>query len=228
MSALLGSFETSYRHYKLNIVELGPSHDHQYRHFLGEVYSKHGYSGAEHIAPPSFTRLGILAHSGEDGTSRLAGICAVGPAPGPSQDSIVDILEDQVELRGTKVSAATLVELRNFAVSQPFLASPALAMLCCGASTFFTDRAPNVIAYGIVRYGILRSFIAFGPLPAEMEPIHLLGDDGVDDYLIYYDLRGREGVRYLHDRFHHYCLQADKLGRIRELRKARVCEERAV
>lgn len=224
MTKLIEAFRANYRGNELAATQLSGSDNQEYLEILNSVYGRHGYVGDEHVAPSSYTRLGVRIRSDEEGEARLAGICAVGEPRDAERDAVRQILERQRDLEGRNLHESTLVELRNVAIRPPFLGSPVLAILCCAASIYYISRTPKLVVYGIVRYSVLKSFLAFGLLPAEMEPIHVNGDTNVDDYVIYYDLRSKSNINYLFERFSHYCLQAKKMNTIRQLRRNSVVE----
>src|SRR5262249_51999767 len=71
--------------------------------------------------------------------------------------------------------------------------------LCGGVAEAAVTFGADLLV-GITRASLLKSFVKFGLDPAVHEPLHLLGDEKINDFIIYYDFRAPGAVEYMRAR----------------------------
>ena len=73
------------------------------------------------------------------------------------------------------------------------------AILCGGVAEAAVTIGADLLV-GITRASLLKSFVKFGLDPAIHEPLHLLGDEKINDFIIYCDFRAPGAVEYMRAR----------------------------
>ncbi len=110
---------------------------------------------------------------------------------------------------------ARWLEVNNVIVAAEFRATIVLGLLLYESARLAHAMGFDAVV-GVTRLQTLRFFVEFGVVPVDHPPLHLLGRDDINDFLIFYNTRDRDSVRYMHRRAQHWfhqqyvlrCIQA--------------------
>lgn len=111
-----------------------------------------------------------------------------------------------------------LLEATNVVITPNFRGSIAIGVLLRKAATEAIDGGFDFVV-GITRYQTLRYFVDFGLVPIDHPPLHLMGRDDVDDWIMYYRTSDESAASYLRERSNRYFHQQKTMNEIRKRRK---------
>lgn len=111
-----------------------------------------------------------------------------------------------------------LLEATNVVLTPNFRGNITIGILLQEAATrAIKDNFDFIV--GITRYQTLRYFVEFGLVPIDHPPLHLLGRDDIDDWIIYYQTNESSAALYLKERSNRYFHQQKTMRAIRQRRK---------
>ncbi|HHX0887810.1 TPA: hypothetical protein ACU6E5_005942 [Pseudomonas aeruginosa] len=111
-----------------------------------------------------------------------------------------------------------LLEATNVVLTPTLRGSIAIGILLRVAATRAIDDGFDFVV-GITRYQTLRYFVEFGLVPIDHPPLHLMGRDDVDDWIMYYRTSEESAAAYLKERSDRYFHQQKTMNAIRQRRK---------
>jgi hypothetical protein len=160
----------------------------QYDELLSSTYLRERIFSKAFLPGSDVRRFGIL-----DGEGQLAGICGLKEP---------DCVRRDFLLARIPVAASADLQIReviNVVIRRPYHGSSAFAVLCGGVAEAAVAFGAGLLV-GITRAALLKSFVRFGLDPAVHEPLHLLGDAKINDFIIYYDFRAPGAIDYMRAR----------------------------
>lgn len=98
---------------------------------------------------------------------------------------------------------AKILEVNNVAVDVSFKGSLLIGIILKDCALLSHIKGYNFVA-GVVRRQVLPVFVDFGTIPVRHEPLHVLGDPKISDYVTYFRTDEREHVDYVLARSYHY------------------------
>lgn len=101
------------------------------------------------------------------------------------------------------VAGKEVLEVNNVAVARSFRGDLLLGFILNSCALLSYWHGYDIVA-GIVRYDVLPLFIDYGTIPVRHEPLHLLGDVDICDYVTYFRTDKPEYIRYAVARSYHY------------------------
>ncbi len=159
-----------------------------YDELLSSTYLRERIFSKAFLPGSDVRRFGVVDEQG-----RIAGICG-----------LKDLDRDRTEffLARIPVSVSSNIHIKeviNVVIRRPYHGSSAFAILCGGVAEAAVTFGADLLV-GITRAPLLKSFVKFGLDPAVHEPLHLLGDEKINDFIIYYDFRAPGAVEYMRAR----------------------------
>jgi hypothetical protein len=159
-----------------------------YDELLSSTYTRERIFSKAFLPGSDVRRFGVVDEEG-----RIAGICG-----------LKDLDRDRTEffLARIPVSVCSNIRLKeviNVVIRRPYHGSSAFSILCGGVAEAAVAFGADLLV-GITRASLLKSFVKFGLDPAVHEPLHLLGDEKINDFIIYYDFRAPGAVEYMRAR----------------------------
>ncbi|TDB83931.1 hypothetical protein E1264_26460 [Actinomadura sp. KC216] len=97
----------------------------------------------------------------------------------------------------------SIIEVNNIAVDKAFRGDLLLGIILRNCAVLSHTMGFDFVA-GVIRQEILSWFTDFGTIPVRHEPLHLLGDETVNDFVTYFRTDSRECVDYAITRGYHY------------------------
>lgn len=119
--------------------------------------------------------------------------------------------------------AIGMIELNNIILVPGLRGGIGLSLILYN-SALTTLAEGSGLVVGITRYQTLRYFVEAGAIPVSHEPLHLLGREDLNDFIIYYDVRSQDSQTYLRERAQRLFGQASVLGDIK--RRIQLCSSR--
>ena len=160
--------------------------DH-YDELLTSTYLRERIFSKTFLPGSDVRRFGVVDEEG-----RLAGICGLKE---PDRDR-ADVFRSRIP---GVASGLQIREVINVVIKRPYQGSSAFAVLCGGVAEAAVAFGADLLV-GITRASLLKSFVRFGLDPAVHEPLHLLGDAKINDFIIYYDFRAPGAIDYMRAR----------------------------
>ena len=156
-----------------------------YDELLSSTYLRERIFSKTFLPTPDASRFGVTDEEG-----RIVGICG-----------LKDLDPDRTDLFLTRLpvkrsSDLKVKEVINVVIARPYHGSAAFAVLCGGIAEAAVAVGADLLV-GITRAALLKSFVQFGLDPAIHEPLHLLGDERINDFIIYYDFRASGAIEYM-------------------------------
>lgn len=111
-----------------------------------------------------------------------------------------------------------LLEATNVVLTPEFRGGIGIGVLLREAALKAIDGGYDYIV-GITRYQTLRYFVEFGLVPVDHPPLHLMGREDVDDWIMYYRTSDESAAFYLQERSRRYFHQQKTMYAIKERRK---------
>ncbi|MDP3795457.1 MAG: hypothetical protein Q8R13_06100 [bacterium] len=111
-----------------------------------------------------------------------------------------------------------LLEATNVVLTPNFRGGIAIGLLLKEAANRAISEGYDFIV-GITRYQTLRYFVEFGLVPIDHPPLHLMGRDDIDDWIMYYRTNDESAAFYLKERAERYFHQQITMNAIRMRRK---------
>jgi hypothetical protein len=96
-----------------------------------------------------------------------------------------------------------ILEVNNVAVEKSYKGDLLLGIILRNCALLSHAKGYEFVA-GLVRHEILPAFVDFGTIPVQHDPLHLLGDDGICDYVTYFMTDEQEHIDYALARSYHY------------------------
>lgn len=96
-----------------------------------------------------------------------------------------------------------ILEVNNVAVERTYQGDLLLGIILKNCAVLSHLKGYDVVA-GLVRYDVLPVFVDFGTIPVRHEPLHLLGDPAIHDYVTYFMTNKKAHVDYALARSYHY------------------------
>lgn len=160
----------------------------RYDELLSSTYQRERIFSKAFLPGSDVRRFGVVDEEG-----RVAGICG-----------LKDVDRDRREffLGRIPVRAFSNIQIKeviNVVIRRPYHGSSAFAVLCGGVAEAAVALGADLLV-GITRASLLKSFVKFGLDPAVHEPLHLLGDEKINDFIIYYDFRAPGALEYMRAR----------------------------
>ncbi|GAA4602225.1 hypothetical protein GCM10023195_06540 [Actinoallomurus liliacearum] len=100
-------------------------------------------------------------------------------------------------------SGKKILQVNNVAVEQTYQGDLLLGIILKNCALLSHAKGFDFVA-GLVRHEVLPLFVDFGTLPVRHEPLHLLGDSAICDYVTYFRTDRREHIDYALARSYHY------------------------
>jgi len=160
----------------------------EYDELLSGTYLRERIFSKAFLPGSDVRRFGVVDEEG-----RIAGICGL---------KNVDRARSEFLLERIPVSVSSSIQIKeviNVVIRRPYHGSSAFAILCGGVAEAAVALGAHLLV-GITRASLLKSFVKFGLDPAVHEPLHLLGDEKINDFIIYYDFRAPGAVEYMRAR----------------------------
>jgi hypothetical protein len=159
-----------------------------YDELLSSTYLRERIFSEAFLPTPDVSRFGVIDEEG-----RIVGICGLKVLDPVRTDLFV------TRLPVKRYSDLKIKEVINVVIARPHQGSSAFAVLCGGIAEAAIARGTDLLV-GITRATLLKSFVQFGLDPAVHEPLHLLGDQRINDFIIYYDFRAPGAIEYMRAR----------------------------
>ena len=159
-----------------------------YDELLSSTYLRERIFSKAFLPGSDVRRFGVVDEEG-----RIAGICGL---------KDLDRHRTEFFLARLPVGVSANIRLKeviNVVIGRRYHGSSAFAVLCGGVAEAAVAFGADLLV-GITRSSLLKSFVKFGLDPAVHEPLHLLGDEKVNDFIIYYDFRAPGAVEYMRAR----------------------------
>ncbi|MEV3993196.1 hypothetical protein AB0J57_30250 [Streptomyces sp. NPDC049837] len=96
-----------------------------------------------------------------------------------------------------------ILEVNNVAVEESFRGDLLLGVILRDCALLAHEKGYDFVA-GVVRHEILPLFVDFGTIPVRHDPLHILGDENICDYVTYFMTHRREHIDYACARGYHY------------------------
>lgn len=96
-----------------------------------------------------------------------------------------------------------ILEVNNVAIEKTFRGDLLLGVILRDCAVLSHEMGYDLVA-GVIRHEILPMFLDFGTIPVCHEPLHLLGDGSINDFVTYFRTESREQVDYAIARGYHY------------------------
>jgi hypothetical protein len=96
-----------------------------------------------------------------------------------------------------------ILQVNNVAVEQTYQGDLLLGIILKNCALLSFAKGFDFVA-GLVRHEVLPLFVDFGTIPVRHEPLHLLGDTAICDYVTYFRTDRREHIDYALARSYHY------------------------
>lgn len=178
-----------------------------YNRFLRESYEPLGFLNHEldKFLPREATNCYFLHYLNDP-----VGICSLTPVKG-----IDSVYHKNIEYLKYKHSAASMLEINNVVIAKHLRGSIGVALILYKAVKEVIAREMDMLV-GLTRYQTLRYFVEFGATPVYHKPLHLLGKEELNDYIVYYDVKVPEAKSYLEQRFVRFLYQLSVMNRIRK------------
>lgn len=186
-------------------VPASAAHMADYRRLIETTYEPLGFLNdhADCFLPREGTTCYVLTYR-----EQIVGSCALTRVK--EDDSIYhDYLP--VDRRDRAVG---MIELNNIILIPELRGGIGLALILYNAALTTLAEGSGLVV-GITRYQTLRYFVEAGAIPVSHEPLHLLGREDLNDFIIYYDVRSRDSQTYLRERARRLFGQASVLGDIK-------------
>jgi hypothetical protein len=100
-------------------------------------------------------------------------------------------------------SGKKILQVNNVAVEQTYQGELLLGVILKNCALLSHAKGFDFVA-GLVRHEVLPLFVDFGTIPVRHEPLHLLGDAAICDYVTYFRTDRREHIDYALARSYHY------------------------
>ena len=184
MNAPYGQFQSQELMFKPLVTR--EEFDH-YDELLSSTYLRERIFSKAFLPASDVRRFGVVDEEG-----RLAGICGLKE---PDRDR-ADFFRSRIP---GVASGLQIREVINVVIKRPYHGSSAFAVLCGGVAEAAVAFGADLLV-GITRASLLKSFVRFGLDPAVHEPLHLLGDAKINDFIIYYDFRAPGAIDYMRAR----------------------------
>lgn len=111
-----------------------------------------------------------------------------------------------------------LLEATNVVLTPNFRGNIAIGILLREAATLAINGGFDFVV-GVTRYQTLRYFVEFGLVPIDHPPLHLMGRNDIDDWIIYYRTSEETAALYLRERSNRYFHQQKTMNEIRQRHK---------
>ena len=176
----------------------------RYHDLIYTTYEPLGFLNdrSDTFMPRSKTGCFVLLHEGE-----VVGSCSLTPVR--KSKSVFHTL-----IPGRLPDDVTMIELNNIILVPELRGGIGLAIILYHAALHALEMGADFIV-GITRYQTLRYFVEAGAIPVDHEPLHLLGRDDLNDFVIYYDIRSCDSRTYLKERARRLFDQVGVLKKIR-------------
>lgn len=185
-------------------------HSQRYHEILAEAYTALGFYRQEVLPGPDTQCFGLFFDGEMEATFGLT----ARPYPEGS------LFRSRIpSLQGD--SSANLLEASNVVLSPRVRGGLALGIMLHYIASYAVDRGYDYVV-GITRYQTLRFFVEFGLVPVDHDPLHVLGREDIDDWVMYYETRGEAARFYLQERARRFFHQQQVMARIRSRRQASV------
>jgi hypothetical protein len=185
MNAPYGQFQSQELMFKPLVTR--EEFDH-YDELLSSTYLRERIFSKTFLPGSDVRRFGVVDEEG-----RLAGICGL---KAPDRDRRDFFL---ARIPAGAAANPQIREVINVVIKRPYHGSSAFAVLCGGVAEAAVAFGADLLV-GITRASLLKSFVRFGLDPAVHEPLHLLGDAKINDFIIYYDFRAPGAIDYMRAR----------------------------
>lgn len=177
----------------------------QYEKILRESYESLGFFKPSILPGPNTQCFGLFFKGRMEGT---LGLCeSIYSNTNPFYRYLPDI--------GYK---PRILEATNVVLTRNFRGSIAIGVLLREAATRAINNNFDFVA-GITRYQTLRYFVDFGLVPTDHPPLHIMGRDDIDDWIIHYRTSESSAAYYLNERSSRYFHQQKIMSDIRQRRK---------
>lgn len=177
----------------------------EYRRLVHAVYEPLGFLNdqAECFLPREGTTCYVLLYR-----DRIVGSCALTPV------ADADSVYHRHIPDGARDGQQAMVELNNIILIPELRGGIGLALILYNCVLTAIAEGSSLVV-GITRYQTLRYFVEAGAIPIAHEPLHLLGREDLNDFIIYYDIRSEDARTYIRERARRLFGQASVLSDIR-------------
>lgn len=107
-----------------------------------------------------------------------------------------------------------VAEIKNVILKRRVRGTIALGIMLYAAAKYAMENNYAAVV-GITRYQTLPYFVDFGVVPICHEPLHLMGDENINDFVIYFDTCKEDSINYMHARADHFFRNEFVMARIR-------------
>jgi len=197
-------------------VPASAAHMGDYRRLIETTYEPLGFLNdhADSFMPRDGTTCYVLTYRDE-----VVGSCSLTPVRDTQSIYYQHLPMDRRD------QAIGMIELNNIILVPELRGGIGLSLILYN-SALTTLAEGSGLVVGITRYQTLRYFVEAGAIPVSHEPLHLLGREDLNDFIIYYDVRSPDSQTYLRERALRLFGQASILGDIK--RRIQVCSGKAM
>jgi hypothetical protein len=178
-------------------------HIEQYEILLKRSYKREGIYSESFLPCNNTVKYGIFFK--HDTLVAICGLKTVGVERLPV---FKDHIQPSIKLN------ENLIEIVNVVVEKSHYGTLAFPILCFGVGEAAISRSADILV-GITRASLLKSFVQFGLFPAVHPPLHVLGNDKINDFIIFYDFRRPNATDYMRLRGAHIVEQSQRMSLIR-------------
>jgi hypothetical protein len=175
----------------------------EYLDILKVTYSPLGFFRPAVLPKENSQCFGLLF----DG--RLEGIFAVTPIRDISKTPYMALVPNMGHSR-------KVAEISNVVLRKRVRGAVALGVILYEAAQFAVAGNYDALV-GTTRHQTLPFFVDFGVTPVFHEPLHLMGDESIDDFVIYFETADKESIDYMHARARRFFQKEMVLAKIRGL-----------
>ena len=109
-----------------------------------------------------------------------------------------------------------VAEISNVVLRKRVRGAVALGVILYEAAQFAVAENYDALV-GTTRHQTLPFFVDFGVTPVFHEPLHLMGDQSIDDFVIYFETADTESIEYMHARAKRFFQKEMVLAKIKGL-----------
>lgn len=107
-----------------------------------------------------------------------------------------------------------VAEIKNVVLKRRVRGTIALGIMLYAAANYAMEHDYAAVV-GLTRYQTLPYFVDFGVMPIYHEPLHFMGDESIDDFVIYFDTCTEDSINYMHARARHFFRNEFVMAKIR-------------
>jgi predicted GNAT family N-acyltransferase len=173
----------------------------EYDKLLDVTYSPLGFLDPKILPKQETMRFGL------NFDDELIAICSLTPILDNNTNAFSEVVP--------MFQGKRLIEMGNVIIKPKFRGNVTLGLLFSNVARY-SNRNNYDYVVGITRHKILRHFVDFGVIPVLHEPLHLLGNEDLNDFILYYDTHANESIQYMEERTRRFIYQEYIMASIKE------------